>query len=72
MTGNKVVTFMKFVLNYQLSRGEICVANFIPLVNGASLGRYKVYVMSSTKDLVKVHNMLYYTIPTIPCEYYLQ
>ena len=27
---------------FKLSRGEICVANFIPPVNGVSLGSYLV------------------------------
>ena len=27
---------------YKLSRGDICVANFIPPANGASLSRYLV------------------------------
>ena len=27
----------------KLSRGEICVANFIPPANGASLDSYKYY-----------------------------
>ena len=28
------------IFNKQLSRGEICVANFIPPANGASQGNY--------------------------------
>jgi hypothetical protein len=35
----KVQTVLEiYVKNYKLSRSEVCVAIFIPLANGASLG----------------------------------
>ena len=38
--GNLVTYIDRVWLNNQFSRGEICVANFIPPANGASQGNY--------------------------------
>ena len=39
---------IKFLFPHlELSRGEICVANFIPPANGARLGKYSVGLVAS-------------------------
>ena len=38
---------------YQLSRGKMCVANFIPPANGASLGMFKTEKMQKEYLVMK-------------------
>ena len=40
MNEHKTFPLLSFSQIYKLSRGEICVANFIPPANGASQGNY--------------------------------
>ena len=47
MTMNVIPICVYWCGDKQLSRGGICVANLIPPVNGASLGRFFLYTFSN-------------------------